>query len=319
MSRNKILSIAGALLLLTACKDKYDLPAQPLSNYTKIYMPEAVNNPVNYTLKITDSPQAIVYGAYYGGQDYPSQDIPVTFTVNNALVDSFNKANNTSYAVVPDGTYTLAKAASLIPGGQLSTGPLRITVRTNGTGSIDALKNYLLPVTLSSAAAKVNENLKTTFYTIKAQPDFKDYPNFDRTNWTIIGFSSQEANGEGPNNGRAIFTLDGNTTTYWHTQWQGGQPGPPHYLIIDMGVIKTIHGLSFLDRQSENSGKPNSVTVETSMDNVTWEAAGAFNLQNTKNLQQQFLSGFKQARYFKVNILSGYNATYTHLAELNAF
>ena len=305
--------------MLTSCKDKYDLPAQPLSNYTKIYMPEAVNNPVNYTLKITDSPQAIIYGANYGGQDYPSQDIPVTFTVNNALVDSFNKANSTSYAALPNGSYTVAKAASLIPGGQLSTGPLRITVRTNGAGSIDALKNYLLPVTLSSTAAKVNENLQTTFYTIKAQPDFKDYPNYDRTTWTIIGFSSQEANGEGPNNGRAIFALDGDPNTYWHTQWQGSQPGPPHYLVIDMGVIKTLHGLSFLDRQSNNDGKPNSVTVETSMDNITWEAAAAFNLQNTKSLQQQFLSGFKQARYFKVNILSGYNATYTHLAELNAF
>jgi len=305
--------------MLGSCKDKYDLPAQPPSNYTKIYMPEAVNNPMNYTLKITDSPQAIVYGANYGGQDYPSQDIPVTFTVNNALVDSFNSANHTSYAVVPDGTYALAKAAALIPRGQLSTGPLEITVRTNGAGSIEALKNYLLPVTLSSTTAKVNENLRTTFYTIKAQPDFADYSNFDRTNWTVIGFSSQEASGEGPNNGRAIFALDGDPNTYWHTQWQGGQPGPPHYLIIDMGVTRTIHGLSFLDRQSDNSGKPNSVTVETSMDNVTWEAAGAFNLQNTKSLQLQFLSGFKQARYFKVNILSSYNATYTHLAELNAF
>ena len=314
-----ILLLATYALLLPACKDKYDLPSQPLSNYTKIYMPEAVNSPVNYTLKITDSPQSIIYGANYGGQDYPSQDIPVTFSVNNALVDSFNTANNTSYAVVPDGAYILAKASSIIPRGQLTTGPLELTIRTNGVGSIEALKNYLLPVTLSTSSAKVNEKLRTTFYTIKAQPDLKDYPNFDRTNWTVIGFSSQEANGEGPSNGRAIFALDGNPSTYWHTQWQGGQPGPPHYVTIDMGETRTIHGLAFLDRQSDNSGKPNAVTVETSKDNITWEAAGSFNLQNTKDLQQQFLSGFKEARYFKVNILSSYNATYTHLAELNAF
>jgi hypothetical protein len=314
-----ILLLATCTLLLAACHDKYDLPSQPLSNYTKIYMPEAVNNPVTYTLKITDSPQAIVYGANYGGQDYPAQDIPVTFTVNNALVDSFNTANNTSYAVMPDGAYLLAKASSMIPRGQLTTGPLELTIRTNGAGSIEALKNYLLPVTLSSTSARVNGSLQTTFYTIKAQPDLKDYPNFDRTSWTIIDFSSQEASGEGASNGRAIFALDGDPNTYWHTQWQGGQPGPPHFVTIDMGETKIIHGLAFLDRQSDNSGKPNAVTVETSKDNITWEAAASFNLQNTKDLQQQFLSGFKEARYFKVNILSSYNATYTHLAELNAF
>lgn len=318
MSRN-ILLAATLVILQASCKDKYDLPAQPLSGYTKIYMPEAVNNPVNYTLKITDSTQTIVYGANYGGQDYPSQDIPVTFTVNNSLVDSFNTANGTNYAIMPDGAYVLAKTAAVIPKGGLSTGPLEIAVRTSGAGSMEALKDYLLPLTLSAASVSINEPLRTTFYTIKAQPDLKDYSSFDRTNWTVIGFSSQEANGEGPDNGRAIFALDGDPNTYWHTQWQNGQPGPPHYLIIDMGETKTIHGLSFLDRQSDNSGKPNSVTVETSKDNITWEAAGSFNLQNTKDLQQQFLSGFKEARYFKVNILSSYNATYTHLAELNAF
>ncbi|HVU55226.1 MAG TPA: DUF1735 domain-containing protein [Puia sp.] len=318
MSR-KIFLAATLVILLASCKDKYDLPAQPLSAYTKIYMPEAVNNPVNYTLKITDSVQTIVYGANYGGQGYPSQDIPVSFAVNNALVDSFNAANGASYATVPDGAYTFAKTTAIIPRGGLTTGPLEISIRTNGAGAIDALKSYLLPVTLSTSSAPINQALQTTFFIIKAQPDLKDYSNFDRTSWTVIDFSSQEANGEGPDNGRAIFALDGDPNTYWHSQWQNGQPGPPHYLVIDMGETKTIHGLAFLDRQSDNAGKPNSVTIETSMDNVIWEAAGAFNLQNTKDLQQQFLSGFKEARYFKVNILSSYNATYTHLAELNAF
>jgi hypothetical protein len=55
------------------------------------------------------------------------------------------------------------------------------------------------------------------------------------------------------------------------------------------------------------------------VDNVSWEPAGSFTLQNTKDLQKQFLSGFRDARYFRVNILSSYNTTYTHLAELNAF
>lgn len=28
------------------CKDKIDLPDQPISSYDKVYMPEATNNPI---------------------------------------------------------------------------------------------------------------------------------------------------------------------------------------------------------------------------------------------------------------------------------
>jgi hypothetical protein len=61
------------------------------------------------------------------------------------------------------------------------------------------------------------------------------------------------------------------------------------------------------------------VLVQTSMDNITWTDAAAFTLANTKDLQPQFLAAFREARYFKVIIQSSYNASYTHLAELNAF
>lgn len=322
MSFNKyraLYVIIAGLLLLAACKNKYDLPDQPLSNYIKVYMPAAVNNPVKRVLAITDSAQVIIYGADYGGADYPQADIPVTFSVNPSLVDSFNRANNTAYTLLPEHGYTLSAISAVIPRGQLSTPPLELAVKTSGPGAIDALKDYLLPISIVKSTINVNEQLRTVFFVIRAQPDLADYPDFDRSAWSIIDFSSQEANGEGPDNGRAIFTIDNNSATYWHTQWQGGSPGPPHYITVDMGAVKTLHGLSFLDRQSDNNGKPQSVTVETSTDNVNWEPGGSFTLQNTKDLQKQFLSGFRNARYFRVNILSSYNATYTHLAELNAF
>ncbi len=312
----------GCLFIASGCrKEKYDLPDQPVDSYTRVYMPEAVNGPVVKTFKITDSVQTVTYGANFGGQGYPENDIPVTFTVDNTKVDSFNLANKTSYKVLPAGSYTLSGTTSTIPKGRLSTPPLSISFVTKGTGALEALKTYLLPVSITSASLKINEALRTTYYVIKAQPDFKDYPNFDRSQWQIIGFSSQEANGEGPTNGRAIFALDGNTATYWHTQWQGASPVAPHFVVIDMGAAKTMHGLSFVDRQGTQSGKPNEVNVLLSTDNVTWTNAGTFNLQNIIDLQPQFLpDGFnKTARYFKVIINSSYSASYTHLAELNAF
>ncbi|WP_091214066.1 discoidin domain-containing protein [Mucilaginibacter gossypiicola] len=325
MKIQHILKFMGLVALvqstvLSGCKDNVVLPYQPIDSYNQIYMPEAVNGPVVKTLKITDSAQTLVYGANYGGQGYPGSDISVNFAVNKALADSFNVANKTSYPLLPDGSYTLSANSAIIPKGKVSTTPLTISLKTNGTGAMDALKTYILPVGISGNPVKVREALRTTFYILKAQPDFNDYSNYDRANWAIIGFSSQEANGEGPNNGRAVFALDGNTSTFWHTQWSGGSPGPPHYIIIDMNDVKTLHGVSFVGRQADGGGKPNEVNIQVSLDNTTWTDAGTFNLLNNKDLQKQFLpNGFKSARYIKVIVNSAYNASYTQVAEFNAF
>lgn len=319
---SKLLLLPALAAAFSSCKDKLDfLPDQPLSNYVQVYMPQAVNPPVLRTLKITDDAQTAVYGANLGGLGYAASDIQLSFKINAAAVDSFNAANKTSYALLPEGAYSLSALSATIPKGGLSTVPLTVSFKTKGAGAMDAFKNYVLPVYIAGSGIRVNENLRTTWFMVTAQPNFDDYPNFDRTAWKVLAFSSQEANGEGANNGRAIFALDGNTGTYWHTQWQGAAPLPPHFLTIDMGSVQTMHGLSFVGRQVSGNGKPNEVNVQTSMDNVTWTDAGTFNLLNNLNLQKQFLPlGFnRQARYFKVIINSAYGATYTQIAELNAF
>lgn len=312
----------AAITIFFGCKDKLDfLPDQPVDKYVRVYMPQAVNPPVVQTLKITDGAQTAIYGADLGGLGYATSDISITFKINKAAADSFNLANKTTYPLLPESAYTLSSLKGTILQGGLSTAPLSVSFKTKGTGAMDAFKTYILPVSIASSGIKVNESLRTTCFLVNAQPNFDDYPNFDRTPWVITGFSSQEASGEGANNGRAIFALDGNINTYWHTQWQGAAPVPPHYLIIDMGSVQTIHGLSFVGRQGTGSGKPNEVNVQLSTDNITWTDAGTFNLLNNANLQKQFVPlGFnKQARYFKVTVNSAYSATYTQIAELNAF
>ena len=302
------------LLGLFSCTDKFELPDQPLAAYNKVYMPLAVNNPKVYAFLVADTTQAMIYSANYGGQDYPTDNIQVTFSPNTTLVDSFNAANHTTYLPMPEKSYTLSATSSTILKGGLSTGPLTINVKTTGAGSIDIMKDYLLPVSIVSASAKINESLRTTFYKVRA-----DYPVYDRSNWQVLSFSSQEANGEGAGNGKVINAFDNNPSTYWHSQWQGGSPGPPHFFVIDMGEMKTLHGFSFLDRQSDNSGKPQDVVIQTSTDNVTWTTVASFTLANTKDLQPKVLPSATDARYFKITVQSSYSATYTHLAELNAF
>jgi len=320
-----IYTLALTACLYAGCDDEVNLPAQPLSDYEKIYMPQAVNNPVKTTLLISDTPQTVIYGANYGGQDYPAQDIQIGFAVNMAMVDSFNLKNNTQYKAMPANSYSFTQTSAIILKGTLSTEPMEIKVNTSGPNAVDVLTDYLLPVSISetkvtSGNINVNEDLRTTYYLIKAQPNLDDYPDYDRSLWSIAGFSSEEpAEAQWGNGGQAIHTLDDNTGTFWHSQWANALPGPPHYITVNMGEVKTIHGLWFIDRQNDQEGKPKDVLVQVSMDGITWTDAGGFTLENTKDKQKQFISGFKTAQYFKVTFTSTYDAVYCHLAELGAF
>jgi Domain of unknown function (DUF1735)./F5/8 type C domain. len=321
MLNNRIKLYSSVLLLLAcvACQPDYYLPEQPLEQYEKVYMPQAVNNPVAATLKIADTPQYIIYSANFGGQDYPAADIDVTFSVNNALIDSFNTANGTNYLPLPDNSYELSHLTATIPAGGLSTGPLKIAVKTNGPDAMPILRDFLLPISITKAGANVNEELRTVFFVVRAQPELADYPPYDRSTMTIIDFSSEEANGEGPNNGHAIHAFDNNPNSFWHSQWQGASPGPPHHLTVDMGETKTVHGVGLLARQSGHNGKPREVLIQVSEDNVTWTDAGSFTAANTTSQQWTFLPAFVDARYVRLVIESSYGANYVHLAEFQIF
>lgn len=308
-----------AALLIPACKNEVELPDQPLGNYSQVYMPQAVNGIVTKVLNISNDPQVVIYGACVSDYGVKRGDINLQFVVNSQVLDSFNTANGTNYELLPTSAYTMSDNKATIPANAISTTPLSISISTSGANALPIFKNYLLPISITGTDYKVNEKLRTTFFVISAQPNLADYPDYDRKNWTITGFSSQEAVGEGADNGRAVFVLDSNNNTFWHSQWRDANPGPPHFLTVDMGAAKTLHGIAITARQTDGGGKPNEVKIETSTDNVNWVTAGQINFANKKEAQKVFLKKFVDARYFKFIVLSSYSSTNTHLAELGAF
>jgi hypothetical protein len=315
-------------LLLTAAasgclKNDVDLPVQKLEDYNKVYMPQAVNSPVVSTLLMKPEEQTLVYGANYGGYGYPDQDITVNFAVAPNMVDSFNLQKGTAYTMMPTGSYTLTEATATIAKGALSTKPLELKIKTEG--ALDLFKEYLLPVTASighaGATVQLNNGLATTYYLVKASLNLSDFPDYDRSKWTIAGFSTEEANGEGADNGHAKHAIDNNKNTFWHSQWSGGSATAPYSLWVNLNETKTIHGISFTDRQNSGGGRPLQVTVQTSTNGTNWEDAGIFNLASTNDQQRFFfVNGFKEASFIKIIVTSTYDgASYTHLAELAAF
>ncbi|WP_169818780.1 BT_3987 domain-containing protein [Niabella ginsenosidivorans] len=302
-------------MLFTGCKQEINLPDQPLSDYIKVYMPQAANGPVTYNFSNARDTATIIYGADYGGQGYPSEDVSVSFAVNAALADSFNLANNTSYSLLPEKSYRLNTAAATIGKGRLSTEPLKITIITKGINAPDDLsKTYILPVTIKNASININEKLRTSFCIINIVPVL-----FNRKGWSVIDFSSQESYGEGANNGRAVFVLDSNINTFWHSQWQGAQPGPPHYIIIDIGASQSVSGAAFVARQGVNSGRPQDIQLFLSEDKQVWKTAFTGTLLNDGALQKVFFSTPVSGRYVKLQINSSYSSNLTHLAEFYLF
>ncbi len=64
--------------------------------------------------------------------------------------------------------------------------------------------------------------------------------------------------------GAATNVLDDKPDTFWHTQWQGGSPKHPHYLVIDLGREESVSGVRILPRQDSPNGRMKSIRVYVS-------------------------------------------------------
>lgn len=312
--------IIGLTGIFSSCQEKTEIPGGDPQDFEQVYMPEAVRNPNIVTLTMADSVQNIVYGANFGGYGYPSRDIRVQFNVNETLVDSFNQANGTNYPVLPSNSYSLSKTSATISKGTISTEALYLGI--NPSISLTTFKSYLLPVSIELAGQEypVNARLKTTFYVVQATLNFADFPNYNRSGWSILGVSTEEP-AEGPvNGGLGISAIDNKLNSFWHTKWAGGYGLPPHWIAIDMGESHQIHGISLLGRQSNNIGKPKDIVISGSMNGDDWQELGTKQLENINQEQRFFVSDMSESKYIKITVLTTWgNVQFTHMAEVNAF
>lgn len=144
-----------------------------------------------------------------------------------------------------------------------------------------------------------------------------------RGNWSV-SFSSEEAGGEGPTNGYAKATIDGNVNTFWHSKWSGTAAVPPHVLTYDMKQELPVKGFVLTQRQSLSTNIKN-IRIETSSDGVAWTAvAGSpFALTQTKAPQAKSMPAAATFRYFRLTVPSNAdvfsNNQFAALAEVDVF
>ena len=240
-----------------------------------------------------------------------------TLSVDEEAYNAYNDdtSNATKYALMPQEYYEIPDPQVTLLSGRMDT---TIVVRFFPSKFDISATGYLLPVTIQSTGSQaVHAEMRTVYFHIEKDP----FPPYGTSGWTVTGFSSEEATGEGPNNGRVVHLIDNNPSTFWHSQWQGGVPGPPHWFSFDMGEAKPLHGIMLLARQCGCSNRPKNVTISISEDNVTWTNVADLTLANGTSWQKfSFGNTTSAVRYFKVTINGMYDAqTYTNLAEVKAF
>lgn len=65
----------------------------------------------------------------------------------------------------------------------------------------------------------------------------------------VVRVDSEETSGE---DGKGANAVDGDTNTFWHTQWQDASPPCPHEIVIELIPATTIKGFTYLPRQDDS-------------------------------------------------------------------
>ncbi|WKN44193.1 DUF3472 domain-containing protein [Tunicatimonas pelagia] len=166
----------------------------------------------------------------------------------------------------------------------------------------------------------ISGNLPAVDFSQLEVPSLPELPTYlDKTNWQVVGFSSEETVGEG-DNGRASLLIDRDNSTYWHSCWSTCDQtyGYPHEIVVDMAQPYQADGFSFVQRNG--SRKVEDIEILISNDNSQWESLGNFVLEQTASVQDVALPESKTFRYFKVVFNAAHDEErFASMAEIGIF
>ncbi len=137
-----------------------------------------------------------------------------------------------------------------------------------------------------------------------------------QANWRVAYYDSQETVGE---YAPASNAIDGNKATFWHTQWKGAQPPPPHEIQVDLGVYYDVEGFRYLPRQDGGvNGRFGQYEFYVSADGVTWGAPLATGTFANDATEKEVKFSPTTARYVRLREISAANGDlFASMAELN--
>ena len=133
---------------------------------------------------------------------------------------------------------------------------------------------------------------------------------------TVESFSSEQ-----PNGNEAIYAIDGLDDTFWHSRWYDPNPSHPHELVIDLGGLRNITGITYLPRQSGGeNGWINGYEIYVTEDLNNWgDAVATGNWTESTDLKTVNFATSKVGRYYKLIAVTGFKQnTWAAVAEIKA-
>lgn len=132
----------------------------------------------------------------------------------------------------------------------------------------------------------------------------------------VIKVDSEETSAE---DGKGANAVDGDSSTFWHTQYTDNTPPYPHEITIELVPPTTIKGLTYLPRQDDSqNGQIKEYEVYVSDDGVDFgQPVGKGTFENTKDLKTASFDA-KKCRFIKLKALSEVNdQAWTSAAEIS--
>lgn len=226
--------------------------------------------------------------------------------VDAEYVATYNTANGTVFQSLPENGYSMVQSMKF-PNGTTDS-KLAVTINA------DQLKpgDYMLPIRIKSVNLFEISSTKALYpLTIRIAG-----PQLNRAGW-IVEANTEELTGElGNNSGPVNRILDGDLTTYWHSQWQNGSHDLPHELIIDAKKEHTFAQLAMMHRSGYTD--VGSGTFHISSDKNSWTKVGNFTMKKEQGTQMFGITPTK-GRYIKIVINQSNRDTNSALAEVYAY
>ena len=125
-----IIAFAGILLFALAIVSCNKPDVVTYGKEGNIYMPRATGSNSILLLLLADTSHTTTFGASYGGLNYPTQDINVTFQIDPSLISGYNAAHGSSYVLLHASSYNVPSLMATIKAGETGSNNLPLEITT---------------------------------------------------------------------------------------------------------------------------------------------------------------------------------------------
>jgi len=145
------------------------------------------------------------------------------------------------------------------------------------------------------------------------------YKELDRTGYKA--YADSEEKQAGANEGPAENVLDGKSSTWWHTQYNGAMPTAPHWLTIEMPEVEPVGAFEYVSRNGNGNVKKYELQVSNTNEDDSWKTVKSGEMENGGTTLIEFDEAV-EAKFYRLFITETYGNpanTFASAAEIKLY